>query len=87
MSDKIYIEVYTARNRDGMIVPLSFIWKDGYSYEVQRILSAEYTNSRRSVENSLKYTCYVNGRRWNLYHENMDMWYCRNNGEQTGSGA
>lgn len=59
---KVFIPVTAVMQTDGTIRPLSFKWKDGETYEVDRVRKIERAASLKVGGCGLRYTVMVEGK-------------------------
>lgn len=38
-SSKVYVEVVARFDKDGVMMPMAFVWEDGRKYEIDRVKS------------------------------------------------
>ena len=74
-SCKIYVDVDVTFNKDGRLLPKSFIWTDGHWYEIQRIKHVCRAASLKAGEVGVRYTCIIDGKESHLYYEDNNMWF------------
>lgn len=74
-SCKIYVDVNARFSKDGRMIPISFIWKDGRTYEIQRIKDVRRAASLRAGGVGMRYTCIIDGRESYLFYEDNNMWF------------
>ena len=66
---KINVGVNARHDIDGNIEPLSIIWKDGRSFEIDRILDVSRAASLKAGGVGIRYTCRVRNKQIYLYDE------------------
>ncbi len=59
---KTYLSVTVEMRKDGMLRPLSFRWKDGQKYEIDRVLRIEKAASIKVGGYGIRYTVMVEGK-------------------------
>lgn len=72
---KIYVDVNARFSKDGQMIPTSFIWKDGHTYEIQRIKDVRRAASLRAGGVGMRYTCIIDGKESHLFYEDNNMWF------------
>lgn len=72
---KIYVDVTVQFSREGQMTPISFIWKDGRKYEIQRIKDVRRAASLKAGGVGMRYTCMIEGKESYLYYEDNNMWF------------
>ncbi|MFI3214677.1 MAG: hypothetical protein R3Y24_15275 [Eubacteriales bacterium] len=72
---KIYVDVTVQFSKEGQMVPMSFIWKDGRIYEIQRIKDVRRAASLKAGGVGMRYTCMIEGKESYLYYENNNLWF------------
>ncbi|MCL2046945.1 MAG: hypothetical protein FWG88_11265 [Oscillospiraceae bacterium] len=60
--DKVYVDVTEIRQKDGKLIPMSFIWEDGNSYDIDRIIDIRRAASLKAGGAGLRYTIRVKNR-------------------------
>lgn len=40
-SSKVYVEVVARFDKDGVMMPMAFVWEDGRKYEIDKVKSKE----------------------------------------------
>lgn len=71
---KVYVEVTTKFDTDGIMMPVSFIWEDGTVYQIGRIKAKERCASRKAGGTGIMYTVMVDGKECHLFYE-FDKWF------------
>jgi len=59
---KVYVDVSEVRLKDGKLVPLSFVWEDGATYEIDRVTDVRPAASLKAGGAGLRYTVRVRNR-------------------------
>lgn len=75
MDYKVYVNVMVEFTKDGKVIPRSFIWKDGQTYEIQRIKDVRRAASLKAGGVGVRYTCIINGRESHLFYEENNLWF------------
>ncbi len=73
--DKVYVDVIVRFDKDGVVSPVSFVWEDGASYEIDRVLNVRRAASYRAGGNGILFTCLVSGHKSRLYYEENNRWF------------
>lgn len=71
---KVYVQVNAIFYPDGRLLPLSFIWEDGQSYAIDKVLGVIRAASLKAGGTGMRYTCMVHGRETCLFYEE-DRWF------------
>lgn len=66
---KQYVEVTAKFDIAGNIAPLSVLWEDGRTFEVDRVLDVRPAASLKTGGAGIRYTCRILGRRTYLFLE------------------
>lgn len=66
---KVYVEVIARFNTDGGIIPLSIIWEDGRTYEIDQVCDICQRASLKVGGVGLRFTCRIKGRETFLFLE------------------
>jgi len=74
-SYKVYVDVIAHFSKDGRLVPISIIWNDGCSYEIQRIKEVKRSASLKAGGVGIRYTCIIDGKESHLFYEENNMWF------------
>ena len=75
MNSKIYVEVSARFTTDGRLIPESFVWEDGITYEISKIKDVRRAASLKAGGAGQRYTCMVDGREIYLFYEDNNMWF------------
>jgi len=75
MNYKVYVDVTATFTRDGRLIPESFVWEDGSTYEITRVKDVCRAASLRAGGVGNRYTCMVEGREVHLFYEDNNMWF------------
>ena len=73
-SSKVYVEVVARFDKDGVMMPMAFVWEDGRKYEIDKVKSKERCASRKAGGTGIMYTVVVAGKECHLYFE-FDKWF------------
>lgn len=71
---KRYVEVVTRTGVDGRVMPLSILWEDGRSFEIDRVTDVRRAASLKVGGTGIRYICEIQGRRTFLYFEDP-LWF------------
>lgn len=66
---KVYVDVHAMLSKEGDLIPKSFVWEDGRTYEIDRIKKKEMQANRKAGGTGLMYTIIVDGKECHLYYE------------------
>ena len=66
---KVYVDVNEDRLKDGLLIPLSFIWEDGNRYEIDKVTEVKPAASLRAGGAGMRYTVKIQGRERYMYLE------------------
>ena len=66
---KVYVDVTEIRTKDGFIKPVSFVWEDGVSYEIDRVIDACPGHSLKAGGYGIRYTIEIDGKRKYMFLE------------------
>ncbi|WP_080798455.1 hypothetical protein [Arabiibacter massiliensis] len=67
---KTYVEVNARVDVDGRVTPLSIVWRDGRTFEIDRVIDSIRRASARVGGTGIRYLVTVNGREKYLFFEN-----------------
>ena len=56
---KVYVDVTEIRQKDGKLIPMSFVWEDGNRYDIDRIIEIRRAASLKAGGTGLRYTVRV----------------------------
>ena len=73
-SSKVYVDVVARFDKDGVMMPMAFVWEDGRKYEIDKVKSKERCASRKAGGTGIMYTVVVVGKECHLYFE-FDKWF------------
>ncbi|MGI6199719.1 MAG: hypothetical protein ACOYJA_03000 [Christensenellales bacterium] len=66
---KVFVEVITRTDADGMVTPLAVVWEDGTRYVIDRVLDRRQAASTRVGGQGIRYTVRIGGRETFLFLE------------------
>ncbi len=66
---KEYVSVTARFDTDGNLLPLTLHWKDGRSFEIDRILDIRYAASLKAGGAGIRYSCRIAGKERYLFLE------------------
>lgn len=73
--DKVYVDVNATFTKDGRLLPKSFVWEDGMTYEINRVRDIRRAASLKAGGAGVRYTCMADGREVHLFYEDNNMWF------------
>lgn len=79
-SSKVYVTVVAEFSKEGLLLPKSFIWEDGKTYIIDRIIDKRRAASTKAGGVGERYTCMVEGKEVFLYYEDNNMWFMERTG-------
>lgn len=71
---KVYVEVTARFNTEGEITPLSIVWEDGRTFEIDRVLDVRKAASTKAGGVGLRYRVRILGKETYLFYENPN-WF------------
>ena len=74
-SKKIYVDVMAEFTKDGRLLPVSFKWDDGRTFEIQRVTDVRRAASLKAGGVGTRYTCMICGQVKYLYYEENNLWF------------
>ena len=66
---KVFVEVITRTDADGMVTPLAVVGEDGTRYVIDRVLDRRQAASTRVGGQGIRYTVRIGGRETFLFLE------------------
>lgn len=69
MVKKVFVEVVARFDREGKVTPVSLIWKDGRSFEIDRVLDVRRAASRIAGGSGIRYTVRIMGEERHLFYD------------------
>ncbi len=69
MARKVFVEVTVGFDPAGNMMPLSLVWEDGTTYEIDRVTDMRRAVSLRAGGMGIRYTVMINGRQSYLFYE------------------
>jgi len=66
---KVYVKVIIEQDSEGNIRPMSIVWTDGHTYEVDRLKQKCRAASLKVGGTGIRYTVMICGKETYLYHE------------------
>lgn len=73
---KVYVEVNAEFMPDGMVIPLSFTWEDGRTFEIDKLLDRVRAASLKAGGVGMRYTVRVKGRETYMWLEDdCNRWF------------
>ena len=73
-SSKVYVEVVARFDKDGVMMPMAFVWEDGRKYEIDKVKSKVSCHCRKAGGSVMIYKLLVAGNLFHLYFE-FDKWF------------
>ena len=73
--NKIYVEVNVKFFSDGRIMPLCIIWRDGKTFNIDRVTDVRRSASFDAGGLGLRYTCIIEGHTSFLFYEGNNQWF------------
>lgn len=74
MSQKVYVRVHASFSPEGGVLPISFFWKDGHQYKIDRVTDVRMAASTKVGGCGMRYTITVGGRSNYIFRED-DKWF------------
>lgn len=74
-SKKVYVDVIVRFTKEGAVAPVSFIWIDGTTYEIQKVKDRCRAASLKAGGVGTRYTCVIDGKESHLYYEDNNRWF------------
>ena len=71
---KVYVDVLEQRTKTGVLLPINFVWEDGETYMIDKIIDACPGHSLRAGGYGIRYTVEVGGARIYMFLEE-DRWF------------
>ena len=71
---KVYVNVTTAFNQDGTLLPLQFIWEDGTKYDIDKVYDFQKAASLKVGGQGIRFRCRVRNKEVNLFLED-NKWF------------
>ena len=71
---KVYIDVYAVMLQDGTVKPRRFLWEDGATYMIDRILHITPADSTKVGGRGIRYTVMIAGQEKYIFRED-DKWF------------
>ncbi|MBP5281249.1 MAG: hypothetical protein J6Z22_01985 [Lachnospiraceae bacterium] len=72
---KVYVDVKARFSKDGVLTPMSIVWKDGTEYEIQSVKDVCRAVSLKAGGAGMRYTCMISGHESHLYYEDNNLWF------------
>ena len=66
---KVYVTMIVKITKDGILRPLSMVWEDGVTYEIDRVLHITPAASLKVGGCGTRYTVMIEGKQRDLYDE------------------
>lgn len=71
---KEYVSVTARFDSDGNLLPVTLHWKDGRSFEIDRILDIRYAATLKAGGAGVRYSCKIAGKQRYLFLDN-NRWF------------
>lgn len=71
---KQYVSVTARFDCDGNLLPVSIHWKDGRSFDIDRVLDIRYAASLKAGGAGIRYSCRIAGKQRYLFLED-NRWF------------
>ncbi len=71
---KAYVDV-VAMFTKGQLLPMSLVWENGHSYEIDRIKRIQRMASRKAGGSGICYTCIICSHEVQLFYEENGLWF------------
>lgn len=71
---KHYVEVVTRTSVEGKVMPLTVVWDDGRTFNVDRIVDIRRAASLKVGGSGIRYICEISGTRTYLFYEDP-LWF------------
>ena len=75
MARKVFVEVIAKFDTNGKITPLSFVWEDGRTFEIDQIIDVRRAASLKAGGQGMRYQCSVMGKETFLFQEFDNTWF------------
>lgn len=66
---KVYVEVTAHFDLEGKLTPLTILWEDGHTFEVDKILDCRRAASLKAGGVGMRYLCRIAGKETHLFYE------------------
>lgn len=71
---RIYVEVNCLNKKDGKLVPISIIWYDGRSFNINKVLECRLGRSLKYRTSGCRYKCQIGNKQFYLFFTG-ERWY------------
>lgn len=71
---RVYVEVVARHSPEGNVFPVSIIWEDGRSFQVDRVIDVRKCVSLKVGGFGIRYTCMIQGKSHYLFFDD-DRWF------------
>lgn len=78
-SCKVYVDVTVKFGREGQVAPVSIVWEDGNTYEIDKVLNVRRAASTVAGGNGILYNCVISGKKSRLFYEENNRWFMEKN--------
>ena len=69
LREKVFVEVYALFDTEGNITPLSIVWSDGMTYQIDKVLDCRRAASLKAGGMGMRYTIRIKNNITYLYYE------------------
>lgn len=69
MERKVFVEVTVRFDTEGRIMPLSLVWENGMTYNIDRVTDIRRAASLKAGGIGMRYTVVIDGKQSYLYYE------------------
>jgi len=66
---KVFVDVYAHFSKDGELTPISFVWIDGKTYEINKIIEKKNAAALKVGGQGIRFKCMVYGKMVNLFYD------------------
>lgn len=66
---KVYVEVVSITNPDGVMMPRAVVWEDGRKFKIDRVSEVKQAAAMRCGGQGDRYTIWIGGKQSYLYFE------------------
>ncbi|MBR5438363.1 MAG: hypothetical protein IKV21_05530 [Clostridia bacterium] len=77
---KVYVDVVAHIDSDGVVTPLTVIWKGGQRFEIDKVMSVRRAYATKVGGTGIRYEISVSGKRTYLF-EDEGKWFVEAKGE------
>lgn len=66
---KVFVEVVARFDTSGKLLPMSIVWDDGRTFDVDKILDVRQAASLKAGGQGMRYTCRICGKEVYLFYD------------------